>query len=199
MAGDKGQRRHHHGNAREALIQAATELLETTGAANLSLRGIAERAGLSRQAPYNHFTDKEALLAALVVVGFERMADEIGLASSGLGGEMALARAGEAYIAFAQSAPALFRLMFACELVNQTRFPDAAAAGAKAFAVMVGVVRTIVPQGRVDEISLAAWCIVHGYATLCIEIGLEPSDRRTERAQQFVRLIVASTRLDPFA
>lgn len=193
MTGDTAPRGHHHGNARAALIQAATELLETTGAANLSLRGIAERAGLSRQAPYNHFADKEALLAALVVAGFERMADETRDASARLRGETALVRAGETYIAFAQGAPALFRLMFACELVDQARFPEAAAAGARAFAVLVGVVATIVPQERVDDVSLAAWCLVHGYATLCIEIGLESPDRRAERARQFGRLIVAAT------
>jgi len=67
------------------LIQAAAELLESVGAANLSLRGIAERAGLSRQAPYNHFADKEPLLATLVVTGFDRLASQVDAASAHLG------------------------------------------------------------------------------------------------------------------
>ncbi|PXA97144.1 TetR family transcriptional regulator, partial [Nostoc sp. 3335mG] len=52
---------YHHGDARAVLIAAAGEWLEEVGAAGLSLRGVAERAGLSRQAPYNHFADKEAM------------------------------------------------------------------------------------------------------------------------------------------
>ena len=78
------------------LIQAAAELLESVGAANLSLRGIAERAGLSRQAPYNHFADKEPLLATLVVTGFDRLASQVDAASAHLSGHEALAKAGEA-------------------------------------------------------------------------------------------------------
>ena len=109
------------------LIQAAAELLESVGAANLSLRGIAERAGLSRQAPYTHFADKEPLLATLVVTGFDRLASQVDAASAHLSGHEALAKAGEAYIAFAQDAPALFRLMFSRELVDKAKFPDAAA------------------------------------------------------------------------
>lgn len=185
-------RGHHHGNARAALIHAASELLEETGAANLSLRGIAAHAGLSRQAPYNHFADKEALLAALVTAGFDRLADDIRAAASPAGGEEALAAAGEAYIAFAQSAPSLFRLMFGGELVDRARFPDAVTAGGRAFVVMADIVATIAPPTRVADISLASWCIVHGYASLCIEAGLEPPDRRTARARQFARLIAAS-------
>ena len=85
------------------LIQAAAELLESVGAANLSLRGIAERAG------------------------FDRLASQVDAASAHLSGHEALAKAGEAYIAFAQDAPALFRLMFSRELVDKAKFPDAAA------------------------------------------------------------------------
>jgi AcrR family transcriptional regulator len=190
-AGKTRKRGQHHGNAREALLMAAAELLEVTGATNLSLRGIAERAGLSRQAPYNHFADKEAMLADLVVLGFERLASETGAASASLTGEVALAAASEAYIAFAQDAPALFRLMFACELIDTTRFADVTAAGARAFSVLRAVVATIVTTERVEDVSLAAWCIVHGYATLCIETGLEPRERRAERAHQFAAMIAA--------
>lgn len=193
MAEDFPKRSHHHGNARAALIQAAAELLESAGTANLSLRGIAERAGLSRQAPYNHFADKEALLAELVVTGFNRLASEVDNASAHLSGENALAGAGEAYIAFAQSAPALFRLMFGRELCDTAKFPEAAAAGTQAFAVMAAIVATIAAAERTEEVSLAAWCIVHGYATLCIEAGLEPPERRAERARQFTHLIATSS------
>lgn len=192
MASENRKRGQHHGNAREALRRAAAEMLETTGAADLSLRAIAERAGLSRQAPYNHFTDKEAMLADLVVAGFDRLTRDTEAASAALTDEPALAAAADAYIAFAQSTPALFRLMFSCERIDQARFPEVAEAGNRSFGVLRRIVATIAGVNRVEEASLAAWCLVHGYATLCVETKLEPSALRSERALQFARLIVSS-------
>lgn len=185
----QGQR---HGDGRAVLLRAATEALEEVGAAGLSLRGVAERAGLSRQAPYNHFTSKEAMLAALAVGGFEQLGTRMRGATAGKTGTEALAAAGEAYVALAQTAPSLFRLMFSRELVDVAAFPDAAAASADAFSALVTVVSTMCPSDRVEEVSLAAWCIVHGYATLCNEAGLETPDRRSERVRQFTHLFASS-------
>ena len=75
---------YHHGDARNALVAAAGELLERAGAAGLPLRQVAERAALSRQAPYNHFTDKEALLAQLARAGFERLTAALRQVTTGL-------------------------------------------------------------------------------------------------------------------
>lgn len=182
------RRGYHHGDARNALLAAASDLLEKAGAAGLSLRQVAERAGLSRQAPYNHFENKEALLAELVRQGFERLA-----ASLSAGGESkaknALERAADAYIRRAQEAPALFRLMFSRELVNLARFPAAAAAGSVAFGKLSEIVAAFAPQEQVRELALAAWSLVHGYATLCIEVGLGSESRRAARARLFARII----------
>jgi len=96
--------RYHHGDARNALLQAAMDLLETAGAAGLSLRQLAERAGLSRQAPYNHFTDKEALLAELVREGFERLGRMTRSCGDDTQSPLAwLGKAAEGYIEFAQT------------------------------------------------------------------------------------------------
>ena len=190
---DPGARQnYHHGDARQALIAAASELLETLGAAGLSLRQLAERAGLSRQAPYNHFADKEALLAELVRIGFERLSRELQEATGDSSGEAALAVAAEAYIAFARQSPALFRLMFSRELVDRSRFPDAQAAAEATFSELAKVITTIVPAEQVEDSALAAWCIVHGYATLCNETELEPASQRKVRATQFAHLFAAS-------
>ena len=182
------RRGYHHGDARNALLAAAADLLEEVGAAGLSLRQVAEHAGLSRQAPYNHFENKEALLAELVRDGFNRLG-----AALAAGGDArapdALAQAAEAYIRRAQEAPALFRLMFSQELVNLSRFPAAAQAGTAAFDKLREIVSALAAPERVAELSLAAWSLVHGYATLCIEVALEPVSRRAERARLFARII----------
>lgn len=195
MARARPRQAYHHGDARNALLKAASGLIERVGAAGLSLRQVAERAGLSRQAPYNHFEDKEALLAELVRAGFERLSDTLAAAGEP-GEERALERAADAYIACAQRSPALFRLMFSRELVNLSRFPAAAAAGAAAFGKLVSIIASFAPAGRVDELSLAAWSVVHGYATLCIETRLEADERRPERARQFARIIRTAARAD---
>lgn len=180
-------RRYHHGDARNALLGAAAELLEKVGAAGLSLRQVAERADLSRQAPYNHFASKEALLAELARAGFERLAEALSAGDPKAKG--ALERAAEAYIRRAQEAPALFRMMFSRELVNVSRFPAAAQAGARAFDKLREIVAALAPAERVPELALAAWSLVHGYATLCIEVALEPDSQRPARARLFARII----------
>lgn len=184
-------RGYHHGDARRALVEAATALLAEVGVANLSLRQVAERAGLSRQAPYNHFANKEALLAELVREGFERLGAAIDEGGSPAG-KRALERAADAYIRRAQEAPALFRLMFSCERVDLSRFPEAAQAASAAYGRLEAIVATFAPPGRAAGLALAAWSLVHGYATLCIEIDLEPDTQRATRAREFARIIRAA-------
>jgi AcrR family transcriptional regulator len=189
------RRGYHHGDARNALLVAATDLLEKVGAAGLSLRQVAEHAGLSRQAPYNHFENKEALLAELVRDGFDRLAKSLA-AGGDPKSRNALARAAEAYIRRAQEAPALFRLMFSQELVDLSRFPAAAQAGTAAFAKLKEIIAAFAPPSRVGELSLAAWSVVHGYATLCIEVDLEPVGHRAERSRLFARIIRVAAERD---
>lgn len=183
---------YHHGNAKQALLAAAHALLETEGAAGLSLRHVAERARLSRQAPYNHFADKEALLADLVRDGYEQLRDAVTAASAH--GPDPLAQAAVAYIQFAQESPALFRLMFTRELVDLSNFPQAKAAAEQAFRSLSAIIAILAPHERVADLSLAAWSIVHGYATLSIETKLEPHDRRIERARLFSAIIRSESR-----
>ena len=186
---------YHHGDARNALLRAATDLLETAGAAGLSLRALAERAGLSRQAPYNHFADKQTLLAELAREGFERLGHALETAGrDDVEPIVRLERAALAYITFALGAPALFRLMFTKELVAIDRHPAADAASRAAFARLVDIVASLVPPDAVPDLSLVAWSVVHGYATLCIETGLEGPDRAPARAKLFARTFPASDR-----
>ena len=56
---------YHHGHLRETLLQAAIELIPELGPAGFTLREVARRAGVSHNAPYRHFEDKEELLAAV--------------------------------------------------------------------------------------------------------------------------------------
>lgn len=182
---------YHHGNARAALIAAARELLEVTGATQLSLRAVAEKAGLSRQAPYNHFASKEALLAAVAAQGFRELSAvmdaDMAQATSDMG---RLTELGVAYITFAQANPALFRLMFQSELVDLCRFPEAEAAGEATHARCLAGIAAIAPQASREGLAILAWSVVHGYATLSIELAFDPPEKVRERAELIAQLLV---------
>ncbi len=187
---------YHHGNARAALLSAAAELLETEGAARLSLRQSAERAGLSRQAPYNHFADKETLLAELVRDGYQRLGSELRAgAKLDANPSERLARAAATYIAFGQERPALFRLMFSKELVDLSKHASAQEAASAALAELSAIIKGIAPATDTREATLVAWSLVHGYTSLCIEAGLEGEEKRRQRAQLFARTVEALTRV----
>jgi AcrR family transcriptional regulator len=184
---------YHHGDARNALLRAAADLLEQTGAAGLALRQLAERAGLSRQAPYNHFADKETLLAELARNGFERLGRDIeAVRRSRAKPVVRLARAAERYIAFAERSPALFRLMFSKELMDLSRHATTQAAASAAFQQLAAIVSALTSPETVADLSLVAWSLVHGYASLCIEAALEGPERRSARARLFATTIAAS-------
>lgn len=181
---------YHHGNAKAALIEAAAQLLEESGAAGLSLRQVAERAGLSRQAPYNHFADKEALLAELVRQGYEQLTAGTRTAAASTATPVdRLAKAAEGYIAFGQEQPALLRLMFGKEFVDLALHQGAEAAASNGYAALAAIISDLAPHAAVPDITLVAWSLVHGYTNLCVEAGIEGPEKRTERARLFSRTV----------
>jgi AcrR family transcriptional regulator len=183
---------YHHGDARAALIEAGLKLLATTPATELSLRQVAEAASLSRQAPYNHFGSKEGLLAALAQAGFEALGSAMdrALAEAKVPGDE-LAALAKAYIEFARASPQRFRLMFQRELVDLSAYPAAAAASASAFGRLAALVSSLVGEEAAADQAIAAWSLVHGYATLSIELEFEAADAIERRSQQFAGLICA--------
>jgi AcrR family transcriptional regulator len=116
---------YHHGDLRAALLKAAGDEIERNGYETLSLRELATSLDVSRAAPYRHFPDKRALLAALAMDGFEKLNAIYLAASSGAGGaEARLKEAGRGYLQFAFERPQLFRLMFASDLFGGNEPPD---------------------------------------------------------------------------
>src|SRR5258706_5651107 len=99
---------YHHGDLQVALMLTAGQMLEKEGLEALKLREVARRAGVSHSAPYRHFAQREALLAALAAEGFERL----GAAQRKAAEAGGLRAMGEAYVAFALENPQRFRLMF---------------------------------------------------------------------------------------
>ena len=161
---------YHHGNLRNALLEAAEQLLVKRGAAALSLREVAKMAGVSHAAPYRHFKDKAALLWALAESGFERLRAVIRTATDSMphDPEQQLAAAGVAYVHMAVRSPELLQLMFSTEL-------DQPESKALRSVVMVesllDIIRTGIETGVFRdrdplELALVAWTSMHGLAML---------------------------------
>ena len=107
------ERPYHHGDLRRALIRSALEVLSEAGVAGLSLRAATRRAKVSAMAPYRHFADKEALLAAVAEHGFQQLGARFATATATAADPRAgLAALGVAYVLFARDEPSLFKLMF---------------------------------------------------------------------------------------
>jgi AcrR family transcriptional regulator len=110
---------YHHGNLRAALLTAAAAEIERIGYENLSLRELATSLDVSRAAPYRHFPERRALLAALAAKGFDELtAIYRETAETTKTSRTCLAASGRAYLAFAAGRPQLFRLMFSSDLFS---------------------------------------------------------------------------------
>ena len=156
---------YHHGDLRNALLEAALTILEREGEAGLGLRELARAVGVSPAAPYRHFDGRTGLLEALAVTGFRRftqMMEEVGAANP----PDPLAAMGRAYVLFALDNGNLFRLMFSPQLRRANR-PGLRMAADAAFATLR---RVAGGEGREARIaSLAAWARVHGLAVLLLD------------------------------
>src|SRR6266498_3257174 len=129
----RGHKPYHHGNLREALLDSAIRLIAEVGPAGFTLRELARRAGVSHNAPYRHFRDRDALMAAVATEGFRELKQA--MLRSTENGSSALDRlksAGLAYIAFALRRPEHFTVMFDAPTSVKTGNPDSAQAGEEA-------------------------------------------------------------------
>src|SRR3954470_12614732 len=104
---------YHHGDLKAGLIDAASDILSREGPEALTLRAVARRAGVSQAAPYRHFADRRALVAAVAERGFERMQAAMMTAmSADPAGRPGLKQLAIAYVRFGHESPAEYRVMF---------------------------------------------------------------------------------------
>lgn len=173
-SGTKPRRSYHHGDLRQALIDAALEQIAEGDVGAVSLRALARRVGVTYAAPYHHFEDKNALLAAVAAEGFRKMGDEmdreIGALPPGATARDRLAAQGRAYVQFAVQFPSHYRVMFRHDLADPAVYTEMQEAGSRCFDRLVGTVQEILeepePNRRVLSQAVAAWASVHGVASL---------------------------------
>src|SRR5579862_678456 len=188
---------YHHGNLRNALIQAGLELLAEGGAQALDLRKVARRAGVSHAAPYRHFADKQALIAAINEEGFHRLAERIQATlreASDEPFEQVLGVA-LAYVGFAKEYPWLMREMFSGLAIEREAFADLQAASKAVYRLYIDVIRYGQERGQITEGDPAAlagvlWSVLHGLAMLIIEQQMRPYADGPEGAERVTRYTI---------
>jgi AcrR family transcriptional regulator len=192
---------------RQRILEVSEKLLETEGLGALSMREVARRSGVTHQAPYHHFADRETILAELVTRGFQELARRLARANDRYGDGDRLGAAvesGQAYVGFAIDHPGVFRIMFRSEVCDPARFPAARQAGDSAYRELERLVALVHGEAEVAQLSGVYWGQVHGLASLIVDgpIGQQLGSVRERRAfmretlTQFARHMVGSPMTD---
>ena len=185
---------YHHGDLRRALLDATLALIEEKGPEGFTLRAAAKLAGVSDAAPYHHFADKEALLAAVAEEGFRRLHGEMKQAAEDgtaktpkeLSRDM-----GVAYVLFAAQNPSHFRVMSSRMVLHQTNHPSLATAAAEAFTYVESKLMESLTEEESrlppEYVHFGSWGLVHGLAFLAIDGQLGALARDPKKLRDLVR------------
>src|ERR1700710_1539208 len=170
----RAERGYHHGNLKEALLQAALGLIAEKGPAGFTFADAARSAGVSPAAPYRHFRDRDELLSSIAQRGFEQF--EVVLTKAWDDGRpdtvTAFERVGKAYLAFARDQPAFYSAMFESGLPVDLN-PTLQAASERAFGIIRAAAErlaALTPPNMTRPpalmMALHIWSMSHGVAAL---------------------------------
>jgi len=169
---DLSEPKYHHGNLKDALIEAGLDILKEGGLESLSLRACAARTGVSHGAPKNHFANLAVLQAAIATEGFRQFAATMRahMADAPKDARAQILASASGYVAFVEGNPDLFRLMFSMERKIDI-YPELLPASRDAYAVLREVAEGLAPENcenPTDRTSVETmlWTFIHGYATL---------------------------------
>lgn len=182
---------YHHGDLRQAMIDAAEAVLAEKGVAGFTLRECARRAGVSPAAPAHHFGNLGGLLTVIATLGFDGLSDameEAAEAATRAGGSRIRA-IGEAYLATALERPGRFRVVFGQRGLN-SEDPDFKRAAGRAFGILVRETRAELPRDHSEDDLfsrlppsfagdpdlaeiLFVWSVTHGFTTLLLDGQLD--------------------------
>jgi AcrR family transcriptional regulator len=193
---------YHHGDLRAALLAEAAAMIAEGGAASLTMRALGQRLGVSRAAPYRHFSDKTALLVAVAAAGFNRLNARLQTIDAGAQRSSVeqFRLMGEEYVRFALENPAHYRLMYGKEALERQDQHELREAANAIFEQLVGVIQAHQRSGgikRQDPRAQAyvAWSAVHGLASLWIEGQIQATDDIDGLIRQTTRTVLDGMRV----
>ena len=165
---------YHHQNLREALLAETAVMIAEGGVDSVTMRGLAQRVGVSRTAPYRHFADKAALLTAVAEDGFKRLQQKMSAATNGENALQDFFQMGQAYIYFAVENPTHYHLMFGPDGFQRTDDEQLTTVADEAFIVLQDMIELCQQEGFLKAgdpclLGYATWAMVHGTASLLID------------------------------
>jgi AcrR family transcriptional regulator len=197
---------YHHGSLRDALVDACVAVIEAEGIGAVSLRRVAREAGVTSAAPYHHFADRSALLAAIAVHGSQSLEARLREAVAGATDAVrALGLVIETYVEFASVHPGYVHVMLRPELYEPEKHPDAARAGEGSIMLLTDIVVACqregsAPPGDPDTLVGLVWALCVGIVTLwldgpleqrCVTLGTTPQELTTRIATLLEALLGA--------
>ena len=189
---------YHHGNLRQALIDAGIKIINENGEGGLSLRKVAAMCGVSHAAPYAHFTDKESLLNAIKETVTERFTAQLYEAihaDSVKNAEEAIMAMGSSYILFFRDNPDYFHFLFQKQnLQIHTDMSKEFAEDYEPFLVLRRLFKDYLKENEIDmsekeqELELIkTWAVVHGFASIACMPNVQTTISWEELAIQGIR------------
>lgn len=175
--------KYHHGDLKNTLIQAGVEILSEEGVGALSLRKVAQRAGVSHNAPYFHFVDKQALIAAISTEGYRSLYEQLVIIRETYQPDprRQLVEAAFMYLRFAQTSPAHFKVTFSNAVEREEAYPDLVEMADNLIGELIKIVDAcqkagILHSAPVGAMAVSVWSAVHGFTSLFID-GQSMHDR----------------------
>ena len=181
---------YHHGDLKNALIEAGADILSKEGVSALSLRKVAQKAGVSHAAPYAHFADKQALIAAISTEGYKKLYEQIAQVADRYRTDplRRLVESSWAYVQFALDEPDHFKVTLSGMIEKEQDYPAFVETARRTFSLVVEVVAQcqqagILRHGAVDLTAVSVWALIHGFVTLLLENQISHTvlDRYTMR------------------
>jgi len=167
---------YHHGDLKNALIAAGIQTLSKEGVSGLSLRQVARRAGVSHAAPYAHFADKQALIAAISTEGYRKLYEKFSRVVEKFKDHprRQLMEMAWAYMEFALNDTDHFKITLSGVIEKEKDYPAFVELTKKSFALVVNTVENcqkagVLPAGPSDLLAVSLWGMLHGIVSLVIE------------------------------
>jgi AcrR family transcriptional regulator len=187
---------------RDQLCEAAMRRFAEHGADGLTMRRLAADVGCSPMKAYRYFRDKDELIAAMRAMAFDRFAEALETAATGAGDSRARATAvGEAYVDFALSNRAAYRLMFESGPLDGETHPDLVRARARAGASMTGYVEAMIADGVLkgdpQRIGQIFWAAIHGVVLLELTGLLARGEDADTLRREIMRTLFIGLNNDP--
>ena len=190
------KRPYHRVNLKQNLLDSAVALVAEVGPQAFTLREVARRAGVSHNAPYRHFRDKDDLLASVAAQGFDQLNEAMKKAmAEGRNAAERLSLAGRGYVQFALQSPQHLLVMFETPVPDDQR-PENKDAAQRAFQTLLDAITAVqaaggLPLGDPQPFAIVAWSGVHGLAKLAIGGRLPFTANQTLQFADYLTQVLA--------